>query len=53
MRITDLRIVVHERRMPSGTGPATMPLGVMTISTDEGIEGHVFLSGPGADVTLR
>ena len=53
MRITDLRIVVHERRMPSGTGPATMPLGVMTISTDEGIEGHVFLSGPGADVTQQ
>jgi L-alanine-DL-glutamate epimerase-like enolase superfamily enzyme len=51
VQITDLRIVVHERTMPAGTGRPTMPLGVMTISTDEGIEGHVFVAAPGPDVT--
>lgn len=50
MKITDLRIVVHEKKMPAGTGRPTMPLGVMTISTDEGVEGHVFVTSMGPDV---
>jgi L-alanine-DL-glutamate epimerase-like enolase superfamily enzyme len=53
MKITDLRIVVHERRTPAGTGRPSMPLGVMTISTDEGIDGHVFVSAPGPDVSQQ
>lgn len=53
MQITDLRIVVHERTVPAGTGRPTMPLGVMTISTDEGIDGHVFVAAPGPDVTRQ
>jgi L-alanine-DL-glutamate epimerase-like enolase superfamily enzyme len=50
MKITDLTILVHERRMPVGFGPPTLTLGIVTISTDEGIDGHVMISGPGVDV---
>jgi L-alanine-DL-glutamate epimerase-like enolase superfamily enzyme len=50
MKITDLRILVHERRMPAGLGPATMHLGVVTIATDEGIDGNVMISPPGVDI---
>ena len=39
--------------MPKDSGQLTMPLGVMTISTDEGIEGHVFVAAPGPDVTQQ
>jgi L-alanine-DL-glutamate epimerase-like enolase superfamily enzyme len=53
MKITDLRIVIHERKMPAGTGRPAMPLGVMTISTDEGVDGHVFVTAPGPDVTRQ
>jgi L-alanine-DL-glutamate epimerase-like enolase superfamily enzyme len=53
MKITDLRIVIHERKSPTGTGLPSMPLGVMTISTDEGIDGSVFVSAPGPDVTRQ
>src|SRR6202035_2686750 len=51
VKITDLRIIVHERTMPAGTGRPTMPLGVMTIATDEGVDGHAFVAAPGPDVT--
>jgi L-alanine-DL-glutamate epimerase-like enolase superfamily enzyme len=38
--------------MPAGSGlPPAAPMGVMTLSTDEGVEGHVFVTAPGADVT--
>ena len=50
MKITDLRSLVHERKMPVGFGPPTMRLGVVTIATDEGIDGHVMISGPGVDI---
>ncbi len=51
MQITDVRILIHERQLPAGVFPMpTMPIGVLTISTDEGIEGHAFISPPGADV---
>ncbi len=51
MQITDLRILIHQRQLPPGVFPMpTMPIGVLTISTDEGIEGHAFLSPPGTDV---
>jgi hypothetical protein len=51
MRITDVRVVLHERRsqarLPFGIGTGgTVPFGVLTIQTDEGIEGTTFLSFP-------
>ncbi len=51
MRITDISVVLHERKPAAGTasfGPARpVPLGVLRIATDEGIEGNAFLSSPG------
>jgi hypothetical protein len=55
VRITDISVVLHERRhtgsasfgtSSSGTG-RPVPLGVLRIETDEGIEGNAFLSNPG------
>lgn len=50
MRITDIKVVLHERK-PTGSasfGPARpVPLGVLRVQTDEGIEGNAFLSSPG------
>ena len=50
MRITDVRVVLHERRSDvlarQGLGPPVLPLGVLRILTDEGIEGNDFLSLP-------
>ena len=51
MRITDVRVVVHERQLGFvGTAPLpavdTMPIGVLRVLTDEGIEGNVFVGGP-------
>ena len=51
VKITDVRVLAHERRLPLGVGPPTTRLDVVTIATDEGIDGHVFVSGPGVDVT--
>ena len=51
MKITDVGVVVHERTLPAGVfARPTMPVGVVTISTDEGVDGHVFISPPGVDV---
>jgi L-alanine-DL-glutamate epimerase-like enolase superfamily enzyme len=50
MKITDLRILRHQRPNPSGLGPPVQPLDLMTISTDEGIEGHTFVGAPGEDI---
>ena len=52
MRITDVRVVLHERktraRLPFGIGAGgTVPFGVLSIRTDEGLEGNTFLSFPG------
>lgn len=50
MRITDITVVLHERRHTASAsfGPARpVPLGVLRIQTDEGIEGNAFLSNPG------
>src|SRR5262245_19911233 len=52
MRITGLRVVLHERRtrarLPFGIGAGgTVPVGVLSIRTDEGVEGNSFLSFPG------
>jgi L-alanine-DL-glutamate epimerase-like enolase superfamily enzyme len=51
MRITDVRIVLHDRRSDTlavfGVKDGRLPMGVLTITTDEGVEGHNFLSLPG------
>ena len=51
MRVSDISVVMHERveTSPAAFGPrgAKVPLGVLRIVTDEGIEGNAFLSSPG------
>ncbi len=51
MQITELKIVMHDRRTERlavfGRADGRLPLGVLCISTDEGIEGNCFLSYPG------
>ncbi len=55
MRITNLSVVLHDRYSPEldvfATTDGYLPMGVLVISTDEGIDGHCFLSypGPGPD----
>ncbi|WP_300608526.1 hypothetical protein [Trebonia sp.] len=51
MRVTDVTVVLHERSTAgvASFGPrgGRQPLGVLRVTTDEGIEGNAFLSGPG------
>ena len=51
MRITDVTVVLHERSASGAAsfGPAgrRIPLGVLRVTTDEGVEGNAFLSSPG------
>jgi L-alanine-DL-glutamate epimerase-like enolase superfamily enzyme len=50
VRITDITVILHERQAVASAsfGPARpIPLGVLRITTDEGIEGNAFLSSPG------
>jgi L-alanine-DL-glutamate epimerase-like enolase superfamily enzyme len=59
MRITDIDIVLHARRTDSlavfGIHDGELPMGVLTIHTDEGVRGHNFLSfpGPGPEAIAR
>ena len=50
MRITDVSIVLHDRRTESlavfGVRDGRLPMGVLTIATDEGIEGHNSSASP-------
>jgi hypothetical protein len=51
VRITDVTVVLHERSASGAAsfGPAgrRIPLGVLRLTTDEGVEGNAFLSSPG------
>ena len=51
MRITGVKTVLHDRRTDTldvfGIEDGRLPMGVLVISTDEGIEGHCTLSYPG------
>src|SRR6516165_616372 len=51
MRITDVKVLLHDRVSPRlavfGVQDGRLPMGVLRISTDAGIEGHNFLSYPG------
>src|SRR3954447_14227208 len=59
MRITDVRIVLHDRRSDTlavfGVKDGRLPMGVLTIHTDEGVQGHTFLSlpGPGPEAVAK
>jgi hypothetical protein len=59
VKITDLRVSVHEYRGPRVVGfPPNGRIGVLTIETDEGIGGHTFLAdqlsiGPGVEVLAK
>ena len=51
MRITDVKVLIHERRLGFVGNPPLppsdiMPMGVVRILTDEGVEGNVFVGGP-------
>jgi L-alanine-DL-glutamate epimerase-like enolase superfamily enzyme len=51
LRITDVSVVLHDRRTDVlkvfGVTDGKLPMGVLRIETDEGIEGNSFVSGPG------
>ena len=51
MRITDVSIVLHDRRTDVlqvfGVRDGRLPMGVLRIQTDEGVEGNSFVSSPG------
>lgn len=59
MKITDLQVVMHDRVSPRlavfGIDGGHLPMGVLVVSTDEGIDGHSFLSypGPGPEAIAR
>ncbi len=59
MRITDVEVVLHDRVSQSlavfGVPDGRLPMGVLTIRTDEGLEGQTFLSlpGPGPEAVAR
>src|SRR5262245_5814186 len=53
MKITDLSVTLFERMIPKASyGRHTLPgsgkvcLGLVTISTDDGVQGHAFLGSP-------
>src|SRR5437868_3788859 len=50
MKITDVRVVLHERPSPATVGPPVLPLGVVSVITDEGLQGHTFIGGPSAEI---
>jgi L-alanine-DL-glutamate epimerase-like enolase superfamily enzyme len=51
VRITDVSIVLHDRRTDVlkvfGVQDGKLPMGVLRIQTDEGVEGNSFVSSPG------
>jgi L-alanine-DL-glutamate epimerase-like enolase superfamily enzyme len=59
LQITDITIAMHERSSPRlavfGTRDGKLPMGVLRIETDAGIEGTNFLSypGPGPEAIAR
>ena len=51
VKITSVKTVLHDRRTDTldvfGIEDGRLPMGVLVIATDEGIEGHCTLSYPG------
>lgn len=50
MKITDVRVLMHERPPLGVLGLEVMPIGVLSIRTDAGLEGHNFFGAPGEDI---
>ncbi|OBJ01021.1 enolase C-terminal domain-like protein [Mycobacterium sp. 1465703.0] len=50
MKIVDVRVLMHQRPMRARLAPPTFPLGVLSIVTDEGVEGHTFFGLPEHDI---
>lgn len=50
MKITELRVLQHEAPFPGELGPPSARLDLLTISTDEGVEGHTFAGAPGEEI---
>lgn len=50
MKITDLRVLRHEAPFPGELGPPAVRLDLLTIRTDDGVEGHTFAGAPGEDI---
>jgi len=50
VKITDVRVLRHERPLATAVGPPVQRLDLLTLATDEGLEGHTFLGGPGEDL---
>jgi L-alanine-DL-glutamate epimerase-like enolase superfamily enzyme len=50
VKITDVRVLLHECRFRAPVGPPSVHLALLTIRTDDGIEGHTFVGAPGEDV---
>jgi L-alanine-DL-glutamate epimerase-like enolase superfamily enzyme len=53
VRITDVTVTMFERTIPQASygrhtlpGSGTVSMGLVTVSTDEGIDGHAFLGSP-------
>jgi L-alanine-DL-glutamate epimerase-like enolase superfamily enzyme len=55
MRITDVTILVHERDtfLSIPCRAQTVEQAVLTITTDEGVQGHTFMGLPQPDVTMQ
>jgi L-alanine-DL-glutamate epimerase-like enolase superfamily enzyme len=55
VHITDVRLLIYQREswLTFSNKLATVEHAVLTISTDEGLEGHTFLSPPQPDVTRQ
>lgn len=51
VKITDVSVVVHERRLPPGMPLPPMEMAVLRIHTDAGLEGNTYISPPGPNVT--
>ncbi|GAA4351887.1 enolase C-terminal domain-like protein [Angustibacter luteus] len=50
MKIIDISILRHQQPFPAAVGPEHVTLDLLTIATDEGIQGHTFAGGPGEDI---
>jgi L-alanine-DL-glutamate epimerase-like enolase superfamily enzyme len=49
MKVTEISVLIHNRANPL-PGPVTVPVGVVSIHTDEGLVGNSFIGAPGANV---
>ena len=53
MKITDVRLISHDRPKVDRPGPSPLPLSVLVVSTDEGVDGYNFVGAPFPDVNAQ